>query len=221
VLLDEGRLTDVRTAVAGAIGAKYLAPTPVTKIGVLGTGTQARLQVKHLAALTACRDVVAWGRSSAGLERYVEAMAADGFSVTTVAEPGAVLASCNLLITTTPATEPLVMAGDVRPGTHINAIGSDTPSKQELHEDVLAKANLVVTDSRAQSTTRGEIARAVRAGSIDKAEIVEIGDIILERETGRTSGDQITVFDSTGVAVQDIQIATAVANAAGLTSDEK
>lgn len=217
-LLDEGKLTDVRTAAAGAIGARHLAPSRVEKIGVAGTGTQARLQVEYLVPVTECRSVLVWGRSDERVEAYRRDVAALGFEVTGTKDP-AELATCNLVVTTTPATEPLLSASDVRPGTHINAMGSDAPHKQELDPGILARANLVVADSRSQCRERGEIARALESGALSPGQVTELGDVIAGRAPRRTSDDQITVFDSTGVAVQDIQIASAVARAVGVPVD--
>ena len=210
ILLDEAYLTDVRAALAGAIGAKYFAPAEVGCIGIVGSGVQARLQLEHLKPLTECRDVLVYGIDEPGLESYQETMAARGFAVGIAPDAAAIGAACNLIVTTTPATAPILLAGHIRPGTHINAIGSDTPEKQELDTAILAGADLVVADSIEQSLLRGEISQALRAAAIDESKLVEIGTIIAGRAPGRTAEDQITVFDSTGVAVQDIQIAKAV-----------
>jgi len=214
VLLDEGHLTDVRTAIAGAIGAKALARPDVERIGVLGTGVQARLQVQQLAPLFETREVVAWGRDPERVAAYATDMAAAGFRVEAADHPGAVAAVCGLIITTTPSTEPLLQAADIRPGTHITAIGSDTTEKQELAADVLALADVVVADSLEQCHTRGEIAQAVAAGAIAEDKAIELGVLLAGEAVGRTSAEQITVFDSTGVAVQDIAIATAIVEGA-------
>ncbi len=214
LLLDGGHLTDVRTAVAGAIGAKALARSDVARIGVLGSGVQARLQLQQLAPLFETRSVLVWGRDPVRLQRYGSDMAAAGFVVEVAPTPAHVAAACDLVVTTTPSTEPLLHAADIRPGTHITAIGSDTTEKQELAPDVLAKADVVVADSLEQCRTRGEIARAVAAGAIALDKAIELGALLAGEATGRTSPDQITVFDSTGVAVQDIAIATAVADIA-------
>jgi ornithine cyclodeaminase len=216
-LVDHGRLTDLRTAAAGAIAARYLAPSRVERIGVAGTGVQARLQVQYLEPITPCRALLAWGRDEGRLETYRRDMASRGFHVEAAREPGELGARCNLIVTTTPATEPLLKAGDIRPGTHVNAIGSDAPHKQELDPGVLARADIVVADSREQCRLRGEIARALDKGAISPDKVVELGDVIASRAPRRTSDAQVTVFDSTGVAVQDIQIAAAVARAAGVT----
>ena len=210
ILLDEGYLTDVRTAVAGAIAAKHLAPKQVTRIGIVGTGAQARLQLQHLRAVTDCREALVWGRGETQLARYQAEMAPLGFHIETTQDTADILRTCNLIVTTTPATSPLLSADDLRPGVHITAVGSDTPHKQELDARILARADVVVADSIAQCLVRGEIHQALAAGFIDRDEIVELGDVIAGRAPGRTSDDQITIADLTGVAVQDIKIATAV-----------
>ena len=122
-------------------------------------------------------------------------------------------APSQLIVTTTPSSTPLLQAADIRPGTHITAIGSDTAEKQELAADVLALADVVVADSLEQCRTRGEIARALAAGAIMADKAVELGSLLAGEAAGRTAAEQITVFDSTGVAVQDIAIATAVVDA--------
>jgi len=215
VLLDEGRLTDVRTAAAGAVAAKHLGPRQVQRIGVVGTGIQAQLQLEHLAPVCACRDVLAWGRRDESLSRYRETLQAAGFRVETTRDATAILASCNLVVTTTPSRQPLLFAADLRPGTHITAVGSDTTEKQELDPAILERAEVVVADSISQCRERGEIHRALRSGHLQEARVVELGDVIGGRASGRTSDEQITVADLTGVAIQDLQIARAVYDALG------
>ena len=210
VLLDEGYLTDIRTAVAGAIAAKYLAPRDVHKIGIVGTGIQARLQLRHLKEVTPCRNVLVWGRGRAQLEAYREEMESEGFQIETTLDTAELQQACNLIITTTPSTGPLLHAKYLQPGTHITAVGSDMPHKQELDPHILARADLVVADSIPQCVKQGEIYQAIKAGLLAEEDLVELGQIISGEADGRTDDDQITVADLTGVAVQDIGIATAV-----------
>ena len=214
VLLDEGMLTDVRTAVAGAVAARYLAPRHVEHIGVIGTGMQARLQMQYLMPIVPCRKLIACGRTPQHLEAYRRDMEVLGFDVQTTDDPVVVGAHCQLIVTTTPATAPLLLSEHIRPGTHISAFGSDTPHKQELASGVLGRASRIVVDSLAQCRLRGEVHQALKAGVITAERIEEIGDLILGRRPARTDDDGITVFDSTGLAVQDVQIATAVTQAA-------
>lgn len=210
ILLDEGRLTDVRTAVAGAVAARHLAPGKVERIGMVGTGVQARLQLQHLRPITACRQVLAWGRGEPQLARYREDPGLGEFRIETTLDAAEILRTCNLVVTTTPAEAPLLQAADLQPGTHITAVGSDTAQKQELEVAILGRADLVVADSISQCLVRGEIHRALAVGAITRERLLELGSIISGQVPGRTTNSQITVADLTGVAVQDIKIATAV-----------
>jgi ornithine cyclodeaminase len=210
ILLDEGHLTDLRTAVAGAVAAKYLAPEHVERIGIVGTGVQARLQLQHLASVTACRQVLVCGRGDEQLERFRGDLEGHGFAIETTRNADNILRQCNVIVTTTPAKTPLLHASGLRAGTHITAVGSDTPHKQELDPEILRKADVVIADSIAQCLERGEIHQAIRSDNITVDEIVELGNVVSGKSPGRTSGTQVTVADLTGVAVQDIKIAAAV-----------
>lgn len=212
ILLDEGHLTNIRTAVAGQIAAKYLAPSQVDSIGVFGLGIQGKMQVDYLKSVTDCRKVVAWGRSEEKLAEYVNEMKASGFDVKTTVNPEEVATQCNLIVMTTPSQTPLLNAEHVRPGTHITAMGSDTLEKQELDSRILAMADVVVADSIPQCLERGEIFKAIENKQLTQSDIVELGNVIRGEAKGRTSDSQITVTDLTGVAVQDIQIAKAIYN---------
>lgn len=210
VLQDEGYLTDVRTAIAGAIAAKYLAPKALKAIGIVGTGIQARLQLHYLKNITDCREVYVWGRNAKANERYTKDMQAEGFNVKPAKTTQEIMQTCQLIVTTTPSKDILLDAADLQAGTHITAVGSDTAEKQELDAEILARADLVVVDSIAQCKTRGEASQALRKGCIQEQDILELGNIIAGSLKGRTNDEQITIADLTGVAVQDIQIAKAV-----------
>jgi len=210
VLLDEGHLTDLRTAAAGAIAAKHLAPRRVARIGIVGTGTQARYQLRMLRSVTPCREVLAWGRHPERLARYREQMRAEGFEVEAATDIREVPATCDLIVTATASRAPLLLREDVRPGVHITAVGADSPGKQELDPLILRRADVVVADSISQCVERGEIAHAVRSRCVRADEVVELGNVIAGVAAGRTSDAEVTVVDLTGVAVQDIEIARAV-----------
>jgi ornithine cyclodeaminase len=213
ILLDEGHLTNLRTAAAGAVVAKYMAPKNVSRIGVLGAGTQGRLQVQYLESIVNCKDIIVWGLDKDELDRYQSDMSSQGYRVETTREPGDVASSSNLIITATPSRKPLLQVDQIREGTHITAMGSDTSEKIELDSRILQKADVVVADSVSQCLTRGEIHHALDAGVLAKEEIVELGNVILDPGLGRSSEEQITVADLTGVAVQDIQVSKAVYHA--------
>lgn len=210
ILLDEGHLTNVRTAAAGAVVAKHLAARPVSRIGILGAGVQARMQLEFLQRVTDCRDVLVWGRRADAVATYRTDMEVHGFRVEIAAAPGHVARACDLVVTATASHAPLLTAADLHPGLHVTAMGSDTADKNELAPDVLGRADLVVADSLVQCIERGEIHHAVRAGVLESQTVVELGGVLADPTRGRSSDHQITIADLTGVAVQDIQIATAV-----------
>jgi len=215
VLLDEGHLTDVRTALAGAIAAKYLAPREVRRIGIVGTGMQARLQLEYLKPVTACREVLVWGRGASQLAAYQSAMQEQGFAVALTKDADEVLQTCNLIVTTTPSEAAILRhANKLQSGTHITAMGSDTEHKRELSAEIMQAADLLVADSIPQCLERGEIHQALKDKTIRKEDIVELGNIISGAVPGRSNDKQITIADLTGVAVQDIQITKAVLDAA-------
>jgi len=208
ILQDEAYLTDVRTAVAGAICAKYISPKKVDGIGIVGTGVQAKMQLEYLKDIIDCRKAIVWGRSEASLLKYVADMKDSEFDIAITQNIDDVVDGCQLIVTCTPAERPLISR--VNPGTHITAMGSDTLSKQELDSSILLEADLVVADSKSQCEIRGEIHQAIKSDRFSMDTVVELGEIINGDKEGRTSEKQITIADLTGVAVQDIQISKAV-----------
>jgi len=210
ILLDEAYLTCVRTAAAGAVVAKYLASKHVPCIGILGAGTQGRMQLEYLESVIETRDVFVWGLTQEELDAYKSDMESKGYNVQTTLDPKEIAANCNLIITATPSKSPLLQVDHIKKGTHITAVGADTPEKIELDPKILQKADIVVADSKSQSLVRGEICQAMKAGMLEQDGVVELGDVIVNKDKQRTSEDQITVADLTGVAIQDIQISKAV-----------
>ncbi|MBT8099260.1 MAG: hypothetical protein KJO82_05900 [Gammaproteobacteria bacterium] len=216
VLLDKCWLTDMRTAAAGAVAAKHLAAKKVDCIGIVGTGVQARLQLELLRHVVDCRRCLVWGRDSAKAQTMIEDVRAsegiEGWDLEIDAADTVenLVSQCKLIVTTTPARKPLIHAGWVQKGTHITAMGSDDHGKQELESSLLAKADLVVADSISQCVDHGECHSAERDGQIEKGGILELGNVISNPGIGRTSEEQITVADLTGIAIQDIQIAKMV-----------
>jgi ornithine cyclodeaminase len=213
ILLDEAHLTNVRTAAAGAVAAKYLAPRNVQRIGIFGAGIQGRMQLTYLESITDCKDVIVWGIHQKELDAYREEMVSLGYRVQITMKSLEIASTCNLIITATPSETPLLSVDQIQRGTHITAMGSDTACKNELDTRILQKADIVVADSLDQSLFRGEIYKAVQAGVLKRDAIRELGNVIQEKELQRKSEEQITVADLTGVAVQDIQISKAVVKA--------
>ena len=216
ILLDECWLTDMRTAAAGAVAAKLLAPDNVKHIGIVGTGVQARLQLEMLRDVVDCQSCFIWGRNANNLHKLIvdlgesDIIQAWGLDLKVATEIDELVSECNLIVTTTSAKGPLIRADQVAKGTHITAMGSDDYGKQELAADVLGLADRVIADSISQCVDHGECFHAVNANEIEASSILELGNVIKDPKLGRTSDDQITVADLTGVAIQDIQIAKMV-----------
>lgn len=210
VLLEEGELTNHRTAAAGAVAAKALAPQAVERIGIVGSGVQARLQADYLRRVNPCRRLDIWGRSRSHAEMAAGDIAKFGFEVEIVDDLATLSARCQLIVTTTPTHEPLLTAQMIQPGTHITAMGSDTADKHELATDLMQRADVVVVDSLAQSAERGEVFQTSKAGVAINKRTTELGRVLAGEAPGRISKEDITIADLTGVAVQDIAIAKAV-----------
>lgn len=209
ILLDGGYLTNIRTAAAGAVVAKYFAPQNIKAIGIIGTGIQGRLQLQYLKNIIDCNLVWIWDLNKEAAEKYKEELGSE-YEITIASSQSEVTKNCNLIVTSTPARSPLLKAENINPGTHITAVGSDTTEKQELDSEILCLADLVISDSIDQSKTRGEVFQARKNSLFDTSKIIELGAAIHNKKFHRTNHRQISVADLTGVAVQDIMIASAV-----------
>ena len=203
LLMDNGYLTDVRTAMAGAIAAKYLAKQRVATVGIIGVGIQARFQLEALRTVRKFERVLVYGRKQEAVKAYcTEMMAACGVPVSPAVSVSELVRLSDLVVTTTPSREPLVMAEDVHPGLHITAMGADLAGKQELQPQVLARADRIACDLESQCRRVGELQHAAGV-----AHVAELGQIISGAEPGRQNDNEITVCDLTGIGVQDAAIA--------------
>ena len=210
VLDDQGWLTDIRTAAAGALAAQAGAPDNVKAIGIIGTGEQARLQAYWTCCLLGLKSIVVYGRNPEQVTKYVTDMTAQGYEVSSVSEVKELLGQCNLVITTTPSPKALVLMDDVQPGTHIVAMGTDNPGKQELDEALFTQAAVIMVDDLAQCVHHGDLGHAVRGGLISKDRAVSLGLILAREQPGRLNADDITIADLTGIAAEDIAVASLV-----------
>ena len=165
VLLEEGELTNHRTAAAGAVAAKCLAPKNVNMIGIVGTGVQSRLQALYLQKMTDCRNLVIWGRNKDKAELAAVDMQKMGYEANVIENLNDLCKVSQIIVTTTPATSPLLKREMITPGTHITAMGSDTSDKCELSPEILDLADIVAADSIEQAIQRGEISQALKAVS--------------------------------------------------------
>jgi ectoine utilization protein EutC len=215
VLLDNGYLTDVRTALAGGIAADRLARADARVAGIIGTGLQARLQLEALRLVRRVERVLVWGRDPAKAQGLARGLEADlGLPVAAVPIERAVR-EADIVVTTTAAREPLLMAEWLHPGLHITAMGSDAPGKQELDPAILGRADRIVVDRRSQCERLGELRGALAAGTVRPDQpIDELGEIVAGSKPGRRSAEEITVCDLTGTGAQDTAIAVHAARAA-------
>ena len=168
------------------------------------------MQLELLSSVTDCRAVMLWNRTRTRAEEYAEEMGAKGYEVTVAPDADTVAKSCELIVTTTAARGPLFNAECVRPGTHITAVGADAPAKQELDPRLFARADIVVADSISQCADHGDLAHALSSQDITLDRVYELGRVISGGAPKRVGAEQITIADLTGVAVQDIAIATHV-----------
>ena len=215
LLLDNGYLTDVRTAAAGAVAARHLAPRIVTTAGVFGTGVQARLQIQAAHLVRPFGKALVWGRDIDKARACASDIAAVlGITAEARADAESVVAESQLVITTTPAEEPVLRSAWLHPGLHITAMGSDQAGKNELEPAALARADLYVADRVSQCEVLGELRSAIRAGLWAGGTPPELGEIVTGARPGRTSEDQVTICDLTGTGAQDTAIATFAVQAA-------
>lgn len=205
-------LTAVRTAAASSVSIAHLARKDAKVLGMVGAGHQSSFQLRAAAEQRAFEKVVAWNPHPEMLPKLGEVAAELGLEFEAV-DRDRLGAEADVIITITSAFEPLLMAAQIKPGTHIACMGTDTVGKQEVDPAILASAT-VFTDEIAQSISLGEAQHAVKSGQIRENDITPIGDVINGTHPGRSDGDEITLFDGTGVGLQDLAVASVVADLA-------
>ncbi len=210
LLLDNGYLTDVRTAAAGAVAARHLSREDAKNVCIIGAGTQSRLQLEALCLVRPIEYAVIWARDTDKAKALAIQLSADlGISVTASDDIKKSINTADIVITTTPSSSPLIMGDWLRPGQHVTAMGSDQSHKNELHPSCLARADHYIPDRRSQTEKLGELHHAITSGVIDnKQTFPELGDIVAKLAPGRKSPQDITICDLTGTGVQDTAIAT-------------
>ncbi|HLI12086.1 MAG TPA: cyclodeaminase [Alphaproteobacteria bacterium] len=209
LLLDNGYLTEIRTAAAGAVVAKHLARADARRAAILGSGAQARLQLEALTLVRPIEWAALWARRKDQAERVARELTERlGINVGAVEDPEAAVAEADVIVTATPATEPILKSAWLKPGQHVTAMGSDAEHKNELEPAVLSRADLYVCDRASQCARLGELHHAIAAGVVAAdATWPELGEIVAGRHPGRRSDEQITICDLTGTGVQDTAIA--------------
>jgi alanine dehydrogenase len=205
-IMDGTYITAYRTGAAGTVAADVLARKDSRSVGVVGTGTQGRMQIMALRELFEIEEVRAWDIVGKEAERYAQEMAESlGIEVNAFSNVEDVVRDTDIVVTVTPSRKALVRSDWIGEGVHINAIGADSPGKQELDPKIVATADKIVVDSLVQCRRIGEIQHALAQNLITEDKVhAEIGQILIGDKSGRESDREITMFDSTGLAAQDI-----------------
>ncbi len=217
-LLNASAITGLRTGAAAALGAKWLARKDATNLLVAGSGHMSTYMVaatlvacpkiSHVEVWDPCKEEAPEARVELMREQVAGLLKAAGvertYEIVAVGDGEKAAGKADVIITITPATTPIIKQAWVRPGTHISCVGADMEGKQEIESGLAASARLYV-DDRAQSVSSGELEVPTKEGAISAADIVaELGEVIAGKAAGRTSDDEITVFDTSGIAVQDL-----------------
>lgn len=206
-IMDGTYLTDIRTGAAGGIAAKYLARKDAKIIGLVGAGNQARTQLEALCEVFEPETVKINSRTKESSEKFIQEMAEFVPGEIRYEESVEKVCDCDILVTTTPTRKPIVKASWIKAGTHINAIGADAVGKEELDPELLLRSKIVV-DDMVQAVHSGEVNVPLSKHYISENDIhAQLGEVIVGLKPGRTSEEEITIFDSTGLAIQDVATA--------------
>jgi len=208
LLVDNGYLTELRTGLAGALAADTLARREIGTAGVIGSGSQARYQMRGLRMVREFERLYVYGIVPEELSRYVDDMEAElGVEVVVATTAESVVRESDVVVCATPAREPYLQARWLHPGLHVTSMGSDMPGKQELFAECFSRADRVACDRVSQCVEIGELHHVVDAGLFDRSRVTELGEITAGMRPGRQTDDEITICDLTGVGVQDTAIA--------------
>ena len=199
-------ITRMRTAAAGAVAARHLARSDARVVTIVGTGEQAHAQLEALRITNRIDEVHVWGRRREAVADYISAWRGLGVDVAAVADLPTQLRRSDIVITTTPVTSPLIMSQWIRPGTHINAVGSDGAGKKELDPELVRRAK-VVADNAHQSFAIGELQLIPPRADGRDLIYAKLGDICSGAKPGRETAEEVTIFDSSGVSFQDLVVA--------------
>ena len=207
VLLDKGYLTDMRTAIAGAIASKYLSNPDIETAGIMGAGIQAKLQLKALMLVRNPKKIKIWSRDSLKVKKFIEEFN-NILNIEVCLSAEELVTSSDLIITTTPSRNPLIKNEWLKKGMHITAIGSDAEHKNELDSKILSSCDVYVPDCQAQTSILGELHHALKDNLINPDTVFNnLGSIVLNPNLGRKNKEDVTICDLTGTGVQDTAIA--------------
>ena len=209
VLLDKGYLTDVRTAIAGAIAAKHLSNKEASNAGIIGAGIQAKMQLEALLLVRKIKSANLWSRDSEKSKIFAEHLKKTiNININLCETPHEVVNLSEIVITTTPSKSPIIKSEWLKKGLHITAMGSDAEQKNELDPQIIKDCDLYIPDNQSQTSILGELHHAIKNGIISsEIEFNDLGKIILDPSLGRKNINDITIADLTGTGVQDTAIA--------------
>lgn len=209
-LLDGGALTAIRTGAVSGLATDLLARRDASRVAIIGSGVQARTQLEAVCCVREIESVFVWSRTASHAAAFAGEMALrDGLpeKIAVASSVEAAVAGADIVCTATSSHAPLLLAEHIHAGLHINAIGSYTPEMRELDPTILGTARVVVDQREAALAEAGEVIAALREGLIDRDGLVELGDVVTGAAAGRKEPEQVTVFKSVGLAVQDVAAA--------------
>ena len=209
VLLDKGYLTDVRTAIAGAIAAKHLSNPESSNVGIIGAGIQAKMQLEALLLVRNIKTAYIWSRDSKKTNKFVQNIK-DKINIKIIAceSPEQTVNLSEILITCTPSKSPIIKSEWLKKGLHITAMGSDAEMKNELDPKIIKDCDYYIPDSQSQTSILGELNHAIKAGLVSaEKKYNELGSVIINSNLGRRNINDVTVADLTGTGGQDTAIA--------------
>ena len=209
VLLDKGYLTDVRTAIAGAIAAKHLSNPESSNVGIIGAGIQAKMQLEALLLVRNIKTAYIWSRDFKKTNKFVQNVK-DKINIKIIAceSPEQTVNLSEILITCTPSKSPIIKSEWLKKGLHITAMGSDAEMKNELDPKIIKDCDYYIPDSQSQTSILGELNHAIKAGLVSaEKKYNELGSVIINSNLGRRNINDVTVADLTGTGVQDTAIA--------------
>ena len=209
-VLDGTYITQMRTGAGGGVAARYMARRDSAVLGLVGCGAQAETQLLFISKLFRLKKVKFWGLTEADRIKFYGKMKKSGLPLQPTDTARETVIDSDIVVTTTPSTRPIVHRDWVKPGTHINAIGADAKGKEELEVSLL-KVSRIVIDDWHQASESGEINVPFAKGMISKKNIYgSLGEIVCGKKKGRMNRSEITVFDATGLAIQDVSVAWVV-----------
>jgi len=208
-IIEADKLGQMRTGAATAVATKYMARPESSRMGVIGTGWQARAQVQAVLATSSFRNIVAWSRNSENLRKFCEEMTeATGVPVIAAETPEEAVKEKDIVITATDSKEPVLKGEWLTEGTHINAIGSNSLTRQELDVEAVKRCDCIIVDSYEQAMLEsGDLTRAAEADAFYWEDARELGLVVIGEYPGREASNEITLFESQGIALEDIALA--------------